>query len=323
MKAVVYKKYGPPDTLQLEEVDKPIPKDNEVLIEVVASSVNVADLGMLTGKPFVVRFFSGLFKPKNPILGSDVSGIVKSIGKNVSSLKIGDEVFGDIYDSGAGGYAEYVCAAENLLVLKPSSITFEEAAAVPVAAVTALQALQTKGKIMAKQQVLINGASGGVGSFLVQIAKSFGAEVTAVCSSRNIDMAIKLGADYVIDYTKEDFTKNKMKYDLIIGANGFHSIWDYKRSLTSRGKYVMTGGTGVQMFQAIVLAPFLSIIGKKKLGSLAAKANKNDLTFLAQLMETRKLVPYIEKAYKLSEIINAFKYISEGHAKGKIVINIK
>jgi NADPH:quinone reductase-like Zn-dependent oxidoreductase len=231
MKAVVYHNYGAPDVLRLEEVEKPIPRDDEVLIKVHAASVNAADWRLLRADPFLVRLMAGgLMKPKHTILGSDVAGRVEAVGTNVRDLRPGDEVFGDIFACGLGGFAEYVCAREDALVLKPARMTFEDAAAVPMAAVTALQGLRDKGQIQPGQKVLINGASGGVGTFAVQIAKSFEAEVTAVCSTRNLDMARSIGADQVIDYTREDFTRNGQRYDLIVAANGYHSISDYKRA---------------------------------------------------------------------------------------------
>jgi len=280
MKAIVYTKYGPPDVLQLKEVEKPIPKDNEVLIRVRAASVNAYDWRLMRAKPFLVRLMGGgLLKPKNKILGADIAGRVEAVGKNVKQFQPGDEVFGDISACGNGGFAEYVCAHENTLVLKPAGMTFEEVAAVPMAAVTALQGLRDKGQIKPGQKVLINGASGGVGTFAVQIAKSFGAEVTAVCSTRNLDMARSIGADRVIDYTQEDFTRNGQHYDLILAANGYHSIFDYKRALSPGGIYVMTGGSMAQMFQAMLLGPLLSMIGSKKMGSSFIKTKPKGFGF--------------------------------------------
>ena len=272
MKAIVVHKYGSPDVLQLKEVAKPTPKDDEVLVKVHAASVNAADLHFLRGKPFLMRLMGyGLLKPKNTILGADIAGRVEAVGSNVKQFQPGDEVFGDLSGSGWGGFAEYVCASEDALVLKPANMTFEQAAAVPIAAVTALQGLRDKGHIQPGQKVLINGASGGVGTFAVQIAKSFGAEVTAVCSTRNVDMVRSIGADHVIDYTQEDFTKNGQRYDLIIAANGYHSISDYKRALSPKGTYVMTGGSATQMFQAMLLGPWISRTGSKKMGNLTGE----------------------------------------------------
>ncbi len=283
MKAMVYTKYGSPDVLELKEVEKPTPKDNEVLIKVHAASANAADWHILRADPFLVRLMGfGLLKPKHKILGADIAGRVEAVGVNVKQFQPGDEVFGDIYSSGLGGFAEYVCASENAaFVLKPASTTFEEAAAVPVAAVTALQGLRDKGQIQPGQKVLINGASGGVGTFAVQIAKSFGAEVTGVCSTRKLDMVRSIGADQVIDYTQEDFTKSGQRYDLIIAVNGYHPISDYKRALSPKGIYVAIGGSGAQIFQSIFLGSWISMTGSKKMGSMGmAKANKKDLVWI-------------------------------------------
>jgi len=324
MKAIVCTKYGPPDVLQLMEIEKPIPKDNEVLVKIYAASVNKADWIMMSGKPFVVRFMGGgLLKPKSKIPGSDVAGQVESVGKDVKQLQPGDEVFGDLAQWGCGAYAEFVCTSEDALALKPTNITFEEAAAVPMAAVTALQGLRDKGIIQSGHKVLINGASGGVGTFAVQIAKSFGAEVTAVCSTRNLDMARSIGADHVIDYTKEDFTQNGKHYNLIIGANGYHPILHYKRALSPKGIYVMTGGTGAQISQALFLGPLISKIGNKKICSVTAKPNKQDYVFLSRLLEAGKIVPVIDRRYSLSQVPEALRYLGEGHARGKVVIAVE
>jgi len=323
MKAIIYTKYGPPDVLQLKEIEKPTPKDNEILIKVHAASVNAADWHLLRAKPFLVRLMGmGLLKPKNKILGADIAGRVEVVGKNVKQFQPGDEVFGDIFDCGLGGYAEYVCASEDALVLKPESVTFEEAAAVPLAALTALHALRDKGHIQPGQKVLINGASGGVGTFAIQLAKYFGAKVTTVCSTRNLDMVRKLGADHVIDYTQEDFTKNGERYDLILAANGFHPIFDYKRALRPKGVYVMSGGSGTQMFQAMLLGPFISMTGSKIMRSVSSKPNKKDLVFMKELLEAGKVVPVIDRRYPLSEVAEAIRYLEEGHAKGKVIITM-
>lgn len=322
MKAVVYTKYGSPDVLEFKEVEKPSPKDDEVLVKIHAASVNAADWHLLEADPFLARFFSGLFKPKHNILGADVAGVVEAVGKNVKQFRAGDEIFGDLAACGFGAFAEFVCANENAFVPKPSNKTFEEAAAVPLAAISALQALRGKGKIQSGQKVLINGASGGVGTFAVQIAKSFGAKVTAVCSTNKIEMVRSIGADYVIDYTKEDFTKNGSSYDLIIAANGYHPILDYKRALSSNGTYVMIGGAGVQMMQAILFGPLISMTSGKKMENLIAKANKDDLIFLKELLEAGKINPVIDRRYPLSETAEAIRYVEEGHAKGKVVITV-
>ena len=321
MKAIVNTKYGSPDVLELTEVVKPIPKDDEVLIKVQAVALNYADWISLTGKPLYVRpMVGGPLKPKNTILGADVAGLVEAVGKNVTQFQPGDAVFGDLAGSGWGGLAEYVVAPEKLLVKKPANITFEQAAAVPMAAVTALQGLR-KGQIQAGQKVLINGASGGVGSFAVQIAKVFGAEVTAVCSTRKLAMARSLGADHVIDYTKENFTQNGKQYDLILAANGHHSLSDYKRALTPTGSYICTGGTMAQIFQSMLLGPLKSR-GGQTMGNLAAHPNQDDLGYISELLESGKVVPVIDNCYPLAEAPEAFRYLGKKHAKGKIVITV-
>ena len=324
MKAIVYHKYGLPDVLEIQEVEKPTTKDNEVLIRVHAASVNYAGWGFLRGKPFLIRLMAGgLLKPKNKILGADIAGQVEAVGRNIKQFQPGDAVFGDISECGWGGFAEYVCASEDALVLKPANISFEEAAAVPMAAVTALQGIRDKGKIQSGQKVLINGASGGVGTFAVQIAKSFSAEVTAVCSTMHLDMARSIGADQVIDYTQENFTQNGQRYDLIIAANGYHSISDYKRALSPEGIYVCTGGSMAQIFQSMLLGPWMSMTGSKKMGNLAAKSNKKDLVFMKELLETGEVVPVIDRCYTLGEGSEALRYLGEGHAKGKVVITVE
>jgi NADPH:quinone reductase-like Zn-dependent oxidoreductase len=264
---------------------------------------------------------AGLLKPKQQILGIDAAGRVEAVGSNVKQFQPGDEVYGDLTPCGMGGFAEYVCATEDALVLKPASITFEEAAAVPLAAVSALQGLRDKGQIQPGQKVLING--GGVGTFAVQIAKSFGAEVTGVCSTRNLDMVRSIGADHVIDYTKEDFTKSGQRYDLILAVNGYHPIFDFKRALSPEGIYVMIGGSNAQMFQAMLLGPWISMTGSKKMGILIAKANKEDLAVLSDLLEAGKVKPVIDRRYPLSEVAEAIRYLEEGHAQGKVIITVE
>ena len=322
MKASIYSKYGPPDVLELKEVEKPSPNDDEVLIKVHAASVNPAELHLLRADPFFARFYSGLLKPKNTILGADISGTVESVGRNIKLFHIGDNVFGDLSDSGWGGFAQYVCAPENALALKPAHLSFEEAAAVPLAATTALQGLRNKGHIQQGQKVLINGASGGVGTFAVQIAKSFGADVTAVCSTRNLEIARSIGADHGIDYTQEDFTKSGQLYDLIFAANGYHSLSDYKRALSPKGIYVVAGGSMTQLFQAVLLAPRMSETGGRKMAALSAKTSQKDLSFLKELLEAGKLVPVIDRRYPLTEAAEAMRYLGEGHAKGKVVVTV-
>jgi NADPH:quinone reductase-like Zn-dependent oxidoreductase len=318
MKAIVYYNYGSPDVLKCEEIEKPTPGDNEVLIRVRAASVNPLDWRFMRGTPYLVRIGAGLRKPKVTRLGVDVAGKVEAVGRNVTQFKPVDEVFG----SCRGAFAEYVCAIEDKLALKPANLSFEDAAAVPVAAISALQGLRDKGRIQRGHKVLVDGASGGVGTFAVQIAKSFGAEVTAVCSTRNVDTAQSIGADQVIDYTQEDFTKNGLRYDLIIAANAYHSIFDYKRALGPKGIYVMAGGGGAQILQAMLLGPLLSLIGSKKMCLFSAKINKKDLALLRDLLEAGKVVPVIDRRYPLSDVAEALRYIEEGHAQGKVVITV-
>ena len=323
MKTFVYTEYGPPDVLQLKEVEKPTFKENEVLVEVCAASINAYDWHLLSADIFLVRLMGGgLLKPKNTKLGADIAGRVEAVGRNVKQFRPGDEVFGDISASGNGGFGEYVSVFERLLVLKPANLSFEEAAAVPIAALTALQGLRNQGKIQSGQKVLIDGASGGVGTFAVQIAKAFGAEVTAVCSTGKLDLARSIGADQVIDYTKEDFTKNGQQYDLILAVNGYHPISAYKRALTTKGIYVMAGGSLVQISQAMLLGPLMSETGGKKMVNVSAKVNQKDLEFIKDLLETGKVVPVIDKRYPFSEVPEAFRYFGEGHARGKVVITV-
>jgi NADPH:quinone reductase-like Zn-dependent oxidoreductase len=323
MKAIVYTKYGPPEVLQLKEVAKPIPKDNEVLVKVHAASINYSDWGFVRGKPFVARLWSGLLKPKNTILGADIAGRVEAVGRNVKQFQPGDGVYGDISGCGWGGFAEYVSVPENALALKPANLAFAEAAAVPQAALVALQGLRDKGKIQSGQKVLINGASGGIGTFAVQIAKSFGAEVNGVCSTRNLDMVHSIGADQVIDYTQEDFTKKGQRYDLILATAGYRSIFDYKRALSPKGIYVSTGGSSAQTFQAMLLGPWISMTGSKKLTYLFARQSQQDLVFMKELIEAGKVKSLIDRRYPLSEVAEALRYYGEGHSQGKVVITVE
>jgi len=324
MRAIGYHTYGSPDVLKLEEVQKPVPQDDEVLVKVHAASVNAAELHLLRADPFLMRLMGyGLLKPKHTILGAAMAGRVEAVGRNVTQFQPGDEIFGDLTKCGFGAFAEYVCASEDALALKPANVTFEEAAAVPLAAVTALQGLRAKGQIKPGQKVLIYGAGGGVGTFAVQIAKSFGAEVTAVCSTRNVDMVRSIGADHVIDYTQADFTKNGQRYDLIFAVNGYHSIFDYKRALNAKGVYVFIGGSIAAMFQAMFLGPVISMTGRQKMGSMGvAQPSQQDLVFMKELLEAGKVVPVIDRRYPLGETAEALRYLEEGHAKGKVVITV-
>jgi NADPH:quinone reductase-like Zn-dependent oxidoreductase len=322
MKAIVYTHYGSPDELQVKEVAQPTPKDKEVLIEVHAAAVNAGDWHLLRGKPFLIRLSSGLRKPKHPILGADVAGKVVAVGPNVTRFQPGDEVFGDLSDSGYGAFAEYVSADEGAFVRKPANVTFEQAAAVLSAAVTALQGLRDEGQIQPGQQVLINGASGGVGSFAVQIAKALGAEVTGVCSTRNVEMVRGLGANHVIDYTKQDFTQNGHQYDLILDAAAYRPLTDYKRALTSHGRYVMVGGSEQRYFQMMIMGPWLSRKDGQHFGTFVKAAKPKDLAFLKDLVDAGKVAPVIDRCYPLGEVAEAIRYVEAGHAHGKVVITI-
>jgi NADPH:quinone reductase-like Zn-dependent oxidoreductase len=325
MKAIVHTRYGSPDVLQLQEVEKPVPKDNEVLVQVHAASVNALDWHRLRGQPFPVRAEGGLRTPKDPRLGVDLAGQVEAVGAKVTQFQVGDEVFG----IGRGTFAEYACAAEKSLVLKPTTISYEAAAAVPLAAVTALQGLRDKGHVRPGDQVVIQGASGGIGTFAVQIAKALGAEVTAVCSTRNVDQAVAIGADQVIDYTQEDFTrkrgKQRQRYDLIAAVNGYHPLSAYLRTLRPQGRYVLVGASSQvfwALFQVLLLGPVMSRTGRKKVAGFVASPSQQHLVFLQELLEAGKVVPVIERCYALSETAEAIRYLEEGHARGKLVITV-
>jgi NADPH:quinone reductase-like Zn-dependent oxidoreductase len=309
--------------LQLRELAIPEPAEDEVLIRLYASSVNPLDGFTVRGPLFFFPKLGRFLKPKHKIPGADFAGRVESVGREIKLFRPGDEVFGASFrGKGLGGFAEYACARENSLALKPRNLSFEEAAAVPVAAITALQGLRDQGQIERGQKVLIDGASGGVGTFAVQIAKSFGAVVTAVCSPRNVDRARVIGADHVIDYTQEDFTRSGLRYDLILGANAHHSIFDYRRALSRDGIFVMAGGGLGRMLQAVSLGPLLSRIGNKKMRFFIAEINGRDLHLLKDLLETGEIVPVIDRRYPLDEVGEALRYREEGHAQGKVVITI-
>jgi len=320
MKAIVYTKYGSPDVLKLKDVEKPTPKDGEVLIQIHAASVNAYDWHFLTADIFLIRLMGvGLFKPKDPRFGSDVAGRIEAVGRDVKQFQPGDEVFGML----KGGFAEYAVAPESSLWFKPINTSFDEAAAIPMASITALQGLRDEGHIQAGQRVLINGASGGVGTFAVQIAKSFGTEVTAVCSTRNLEQAYSIGADHVLDYTKENFTESDQQYDLVFSANGYHSLSAYKRTLTSKGIYVMAGGTMNQIFQSMLFSSIMSETHGRKMRGVSAKRSQNDLIFVKELFEAGKVKSVIDRRYPLREAAEALRYLGEGHARGKIVITLK
>jgi NADPH:quinone reductase-like Zn-dependent oxidoreductase len=307
--------------LQFAEIAAPVPADDEVLIKLCAASVNPMDWHVMRGEPLFVRLITGLRKPKRTVLGSDIAGRVEAVGKHVKQFRPGDEVFGG---KGFGGFSEYVCATEEHLALKPENVSFEDAAAVPVAAITALQGLRDKGRIRPGQKVLVDGASGGVGTFAVQIAKSFGVEVTAVCSTRNVDTARSIGADHVIDYTREDFTRSGQRYDLILAANAYHSVFDYRRSLRPGGICVKSGGGGSfpSMILGLLLEPLLSLMGNRKTCTFMARLNKKDLVLLRDLLAAGKVVPVIDRRYPFSGAADAVRYLEEGHARGKVVLTV-
>jgi len=321
MNAIVYTKYGPPEVLQLKDVAKPEPKEDQVLVKVRAASANALDYRRFEKISTVGRLMEErLTKSVGKVLGADIAGVVEAVGASVKQFQPGDEVFG-VAAGSKGGFAEYACAAEDHLALKPSNLSFEAAAAVPVTAVTALQGLRYKGGIHPGQKVLINGASGGVGTFAVQIAKSFGAEVTAVCSSRNLDIARSIGADHVIDYTKEDFTKNGQRYDLIFAVNGNQPLSAYQRVLNPQGIYICAGGAMPQILHAMLLGSLMSRKNGKKMGFMGiAKPNQKDLIYMAELLEAGKVAPVIEKCYPLNEVPAVMRYLAEGHATGKVVL---
>jgi NADPH:quinone reductase-like Zn-dependent oxidoreductase len=325
MKAIVCTKYGSPDVLQLQEVEKLSPQDDEVLIRIYAASVNARDWRFMRAKPFFIRLRPGGFlQPKNKILGADVAGRVEAIGSNVKQFKPGDDVFGYLPSAtGRGTFAEYVCAKENLITLKPANLTFEQAAAVPLAAMTALQGLRDNGNIQPGQKVLINGASGGVGTFAVQIAKAFGTEVTGVCSTRNLEMVRSIGADHVIDYTREDFTRNGKHYDLILAANGYRPISEYLHALSSDGIYVVAGGSMLQLFQAALQGRRTSKTRSQKTYVVSLVQSQKDLAFLKELLESGKVVPVIDGRYPLSKTAEALRYFEKEHAQGKVVITLE
>ena len=323
MRAIVQTKYGSTDVLSLKEVDKPVMPDDSVLLRVHAASVNAGDWHLMRGTPFPIRLmFGGLLKPKIKILGFDVAGHVEAIGKDVTQFKPGDEVFGDLSECGFGAFAEYVCATESTLVLKPANFSFEEAATVPGAALAALQGLRDYGQIQSGQKVLINGASGGVGSFAVQIAKAFDTEVTAVCSTKKMDMVRSLGADHIIDYTQTDVTQGNQQYDLILDAAAYRSAFDYLPILTPGGTYILVGGSTARFFQVMFLGSLISRISHRRVKCLASKPNQNDLITLREFMVVGKIVPFINQRYHLSEIPIAIRHLEQRQVMGKVAICI-
>ena len=314
MKAIVYTTYGSPDVLELKEVEKPAPKDGEVLVKIHAAATNPLDWHKMRADPFLVRLSDGLRKPKDPRLGADIAGTVEALGRNATDLQIGDAVFGEI---GAGGFAEYVCVPAKSVVPKPTNLSFAEAAAVPVAALTALQGLRDTGKLQTGQKVLVNGASGGVGTFAVQMAKAFGAEVSGVCSGRNVELVRSIGADHVIDYTQTDFTRSGQKYDLILDAVGNCSVAGYRRALTPQGAVAVAGFTTIaRMLQVALLGAW----GRQKIRLFLARPNQEDLQVLRDLLEAGKVVPVIDRTYPLAQTADAIRYLETGRARGKVVI---
>ena len=320
MKAIVRETYGSPDVLHLADVPVPTLGDDDVLMRVRAVSANAGDWHLLRGTPFPFRLVAGLRVPKFKIIGTDVAGHVEAVGQNVTQFRPGDEVFGELSRCGFGAYAEFAAVPGKALALKPANLSFEEAATLPTAGCTALQGLR-KGRIQRAQRVLINGASGGVGTFAVQIAKSFGTEVTAVCSTRNLDMVRSIGADHVIDYTKDDFATQGQRYDLILATNGDRSIWDYRRALTADGCYAMTGGSNRQLTEALLFGPLLSI-GRQQFGNVLVRPNQGDLLVLKELCESGKVRPVIDRRFPLSEVPAAVRYVEDGHARGKVVVTM-
>lgn len=324
MKAAIYHRYGPPDVVHILDVEEPTPKEHEVLIKVRAASINPLDWHFMRGAPHLVRLMTGLGKPKITRLGVDVAGQVLSVGRDVTEFRPGDEVFGTC----RGALAEYACASEAALVLKPENVTSDQAASVPLAAFTALQGLRDQGQIQAGQKVLINGAAGGVGIFAVQIAKWFGADVTGVCSTRNLEMVRNIGADRVVDYTRQDFTTSGQRYDLIFDLVGNHSVSAFRRVLKPKGTYVGSGGGGpevhsLEILVGLIKTLFLSMFVSEKLVSLLAKANKKDLTTICELIQGGTVTPVIDRRFPLREVPEAILYLEQGHARGKVVITVQ
>lgn len=321
MKANVFEKYGSPDVLEFKDVDTPTPKSNEVLVKVHASSVNFADYHVLLGSPFMLRFVTGLTKPRSKILGNELAGRIEAVGKNVTQFNVSDDIFADVFSYGRGAYAEYKCVPENALVKMPSGTTYEQVATIPTAGLTALQGLRKKGEIQPGEKILINGASGGVGSYAVLIAKSFGAEVTGVCSTKKMEMVRSIGADYVIDYKKEDFTKNGKHYDLILDVAAYRPMSNFKESLISQGVYVLVGGSTGRIMKAQFFGSMISKKGGKKFCNMGpTKTNKDDMVFLSEHIKSGKISPAITKRYPLSKVADALRYFGDGLVQGKIVI---
>jgi NADPH:quinone reductase-like Zn-dependent oxidoreductase len=323
MKAIVQTEYGSPGVLSLQEVDKPVIPHHGVLVRVRAASINAGDWHLMRGDPFLSRLmFGGILKPKFKTLGMDVAGRVEAVGKDVTQFQVGDEVFGDLSECGFGAFAEYACGTEAALSLKPTNISFEQAATVPGAALTALQGLRDCGQIRSGQKVLINGAASGVGSFAVQIAKSFGAEVTAVCSTNKLEMVKSIGADNAIDYTQTDVTKNGQQYDLILDVAAYRSVFEYAPILKADGTYVLVGGSISRLFKVLLFGSVISRIMRRKVKCLMVKPNRADLVILKDLIEAGKIVPFIDRTYKLSEVPTAICQLEQRQVRGKIAISV-
>ena len=321
MRAIVHDRYGSPDVLKLTDVEVPTPAEHQVLVKVHAAAANPLDWHFMRGSPFVVRLQAGLSKPKDPRLGADVAGVVEAAGRDVTAFKPGDAVFGSV---GKGAFAEYACARENALAPKPENLTFEQAAAVPVVGFTALQGLRDAGNIQSGESVLVNGASGGVGTFAVQLAKSYGTEVTGVCSTRNVELVRSLGADHVIDYTQADFTQDGGRYDLIYDAVGNRSVSDLKRALRPGGRCVIVGFTTMsRLVRHMIFGPLTSRTGDKTIGLMGtAQPNQDDLTHITELLEEGRVVPVIDRQCPLAETAEAIRYLETGRVRGKVVITI-
>ncbi len=323
MQAMTYRAYGAPDMLQPTTVARPVPEAGEVLVQIHAASLNQADLYLLRGKPWIARLSSGLFRPKRSTLGADIAGRVVAVGRGVTQFQPGDAVYGDLAACGFGGFAEYVCAPEEALAPKPAGLSFAQAATVPMAAVTALQGLRATGPVEAGARVLVHGASGGVGTFAVQLAKSMGAHVTAVCSARHVEQARSLGAEHVIDYTREDFTRDGRRYDLILVVNGRRSLAEYRRALSPRGRLVVAGGDVGTIMQATLFGPAVSLARGVTVRGLVARPSREDLMFVGALLDSGVVVPVIDRCYPLGELPEAMRYLGSGHARGKVVITVE
>jgi len=322
MKAIVRYTYGSPDVLRLVDVPTPTPRDDEVLVQIEATSINAADWRMLRADPFLARLDLGLLRPRNRILGFDIAGRVAAVGRAVRQLAPGDEVFGNLFDLRGGAFAEYAAVPERLLVRKPANLSFAQAAAVPMAAVTALRGLRETKPVQPGQQVLINGASGGVGTFAIQIAKALGAEVTAVVGSRNVDLARQLGADLVLDHTREDFTQRDERYDLILAVNGYQPITAYRKTLRPGGAYVMAGGSTAQMLQTLLLGPWMSKKGGPRMAVLESKPSAADLAVVKAMLEAGTVTPVIDRTFTLGQVPDAIRHLEQGHPRGKVVVAV-